>query len=156
MHMRCSTAEYIWRMRDDGQTGLNRIGGRVGFTAVGVFLFFGATMASLAATTLLWPGTFLDRVWELNPPVYKQLAPLGGAVGILFLLLGAALVAAGIGWFGRRLWGWKLTVGIIVLQVLGDVVNCVRGDLVRGGIGVVIAGALLLFLLRPKVRAIFA
>ena len=28
-----------------------------GFTAMGVFLFFGAVMATLAATTLLWRGT---------------------------------------------------------------------------------------------------
>jgi hypothetical protein len=56
-------------------------------------------MPSLAATTLLWRGTALDRLWDLNPIAYKQLAPLGGAVRILFLLLGAALTAAGIGWF---------------------------------------------------------
>jgi hypothetical protein len=54
-----------------------------------------------------------------------------------------ALVAAGIGWFRRRLWGWKLAVAIIAIQVAGDVINCIRGDWVRGGIGVVIAGVTL-------------
>jgi hypothetical protein len=126
-----------------------------GFTAIGVFLFFGATMSCLAATTLLWRGTVLDRVWALNPIAYQQLMPLGGAVGIFFLVLTAALTAAGIGWFRRRLWGWRLAVVIIAMQVLGDVVNCLRGDLVRGGVGVIIAGALLLFLLQPRVRATF-
>ena len=87
---------------------------------------------------------------------YKQLAPFGITVGIFFLLLGAALSTAGIGWFRRRLWGWRLAVAIIGTQVLGDVVNCVRGDLLRGGTGLIIAGALLLFLLQPKVRAAFA
>ena len=128
----------------------------LGFTAIGVFLFFGAVMASLAATTLLWRGTPLDRVWALNPMAYKQLAPLGVTVGILFLLLGATLITAGIGWFRRSLWGWRLAVAIIAIQVLGDVVNCVRGDWLRGGTGVIIAGALLLFLLQPKIRATFA
>jgi len=127
-----------------------------GFAAIGIFLFFGAIMASLAATTLLWRGTALDRLWNLNPTAYKQLAPFGGTVGILFLLLGAALTTAGIGWFRHRLWGWRLAVVIIATQVLGDIVNCVRGDLLRGGTGAVIAGALLLFLLRPRVRAAFA
>jgi len=148
---------YIQQMRD------HRIGLDLavrpktpGLNAVGIFLFFGAIMASLAATTLLRRGTLLDHLWALNPKAFKQLAPLGGAVGILFLLLGAALATAGIGWFRRRLWGWRLAVVIIAIQVLGDVVNCVRGDLLRGGTGVIIAGALLLFLLQPKVRGAFA
>jgi hypothetical protein len=106
-----------------------------GFTAIGVFLFFGAVMASLAATTLLWRGTVLDRLWTLNPTAYKQLAPLGRIVGILFLALSAALTTAEIGWFQRRLWGWGLAVVISSTQVLGDVVNCARGDWLRGGTG---------------------
>jgi hypothetical protein len=94
-------------------------------------LFFGAIMASLAATTLLWRGTALDRVRVLNPIAYKQLAPLGSTVGILFLLLGATLATAGIGWFRRRIWGWRLAV-------------------------VIIAGALLLHLWQPRVKSTFA
>ena len=127
-----------------------------GFAAIGVFLFFGAIMASLAATTLLLPGTPLDRAWTLNPTAYKQLSPLGSKVGILFLLLAVVLVVSGIGWFQRRLWGWRLAVAIIATQVIGDIVNLVRGDWLRGGTGVIIAGALLLYLLTPRVRAVFS
>jgi len=143
-------------MRDIDPTSCDLEHKPPGFTAIGVFLFFGAIMASLAATTLLWRGTVLDRVWDLNPIAYRHLAPLGGKVGILFLLLSAALATAGVGWFRRRLWGWRLAVAIIATQVLGDLVNCIRGDLLRGGTGVLIAGALLLFLLRPQMRAAFA
>jgi hypothetical protein len=145
-------------MRDNDRSGLDpAIGAQTsGFTAMGIFLFFAAVMASLAATTLLWQGTALDRIWALNPTAYKQLAPMGDIVGILFLVLGAALVAAGIGWFRRRLWGWRLAVAIIFIQVLGDVVNWVRGDWLRGGTGVIIAGALLLFLLQSRIRTSFA
>jgi len=126
-----------------------------GFAAIGVFLFFGAAMASLAATTLIWPGTPLDRAWTLNPTAYKQLSPLGTKVGILFLLLAVALATAGIGWFQRRLWGWRLAVAIIGTQVIGDIVNLARSDWLRGGVGIIVAGALLLYLLRPRVRAAF-
>jgi hypothetical protein len=66
-----------------------------------------------------------------------------------------ALTTAGLGWFRRRLWGWRLAVVIIGIQVLGDISNCVRGDWLRGGTGVIIAGALLLFLLQPRIRATF-
>jgi ABC-type branched-subunit amino acid transport system permease subunit len=145
-------------MRDNHPTGLDLASGRKprGYTAIGIFFFLGAVMAGLAATTLLRPGTALDRVWALNPAAYKQLVPLGRIVGILFLVLCPALITAGIGWFRRRLWGWRLAVGIISIQVLGDVVNCIRGDWLGGGTGVIIAGALLLFLLRPRTRATFA
>jgi hypothetical protein len=149
---------YIQQMRDNDRIGLPRAVGPnpPGFAVIGIFLFFGFITAVLAATTLLWRGTVLDRLWALNPIAYKQLAPLGDTVGILFLLLGAALATAGIGWFRHRLWGWRLAVVIIAIQVLGDVVNLVRGDLLRGGTGVIIAGALLLFLLQSKIRATFA
>ena len=40
--------------------------------------------------------------------------------------------------------GWRLAVVIISKRFLGDVVNCIRGDWLRGGTGVIIAGALLI------------
>jgi hypothetical protein len=141
---------YIQRMQDQ-----NHGTKPPWFAALGIFLFFGATMASLAAITLLWRGTVLDGAWALNPTAYGQLATMGGKVGVLFLLLAAALAMAGIGWFRRRVWGWSLAVVILAIQVLGDIVNCVRGDWLRGAVGVVIAGALLLYLARPKVRGVF-
>ena len=126
-----------------------------GFVAIGIFLFFGAAMAALAATTLIVRGTLLDRAWELNPEAYRQLAPLGSNIGVLFLLLSAALTVTGIGWFRRRRWGWILAVVIIGTQVSGDFVNLARGDWLRGGIGVVVAGLLLLYLLSSRIRAAF-
>lgn len=99
-------------------------------TAIGAFLVFGATIACLEGTTLVWPGTVLDRVWALNPRAYNQLSPLGRSVGIPFLILSLALAVAGLGWFKRRRWGWQLAVVVIATQVLGDFVNVVRGQLV--------------------------
>src|SRR6266571_1722012 len=119
-----------------------------GIAAVGIFLFLGALMAFLAGTTLIWRGTALDRLWVLNAPAYKQLAPFGTTAGALFLLLGTTLTAAGLGWLRRRIWGLRLAVVIIGAQVLGNIV--------RGGAGSAIAVALLIYLLRPKVRAAFA
>ena len=126
-----------------------------GFRAIGIFLLFGAAMAAYAGTTLIWRGTVLDKLWALNPRAYEQLAPLGRIVGLAFLLLSAALVAAAAGWFKRRIWGWGLATGVILTQVVGDLFNLLRGDFLRGGIGCVIAGSLLFYLLRPKVRIFF-
>jgi hypothetical protein len=125
-------------------------------TAIGAFLFFGAIMALLAGATLIWRGTFLDRMWSLNTSAYKQLSAFGRTVGIPFFVLSIALAVAGVAWFKRRLWGWWLAVGIITTQLLGDVVSVSRGDLTRGGTGFVIAGALLFYLFRPNVKAAFS
>jgi len=145
-------------MRDRPNSGTDKVVGHQmprGITAVGVFLFFGATMASLAGTTLTWPGTFLDRLWALNPATHKQLATFAKPAGVLFLILAATLALAATGWFKQRLWGWRLAVAVIATQVLGDLVNFFRGDYWRGGVGFSIASALLFYLLRPAVRAVF-
>ena len=112
-------------------------------------------MASLAATTLIFPGTILDRAWRLNPVAYAQLAPLGAPVGMAFLFLAAVLAVAATGWSQRRRWGWMLAVVIIATQVVGDFLNLLRGDVLRGAVGVTIAGALLFYLTRPPVRSAF-
>jgi hypothetical protein len=123
---------------------------------MGIFLVFGACMASLAGLTLALPGTALDQIWILNPRAYKQLAPLGREVGTLFLLLASALAAAAALWFKRRVWGWRLAVVIIATQIAGDLVNFFSGHVIEGGIGVVIASALLVYLLRTDVKSAFS
>lgn len=122
---------------------------------MGIFLCFGAAMAALAGTTLVWRGTALDQMWMLNPRAYKELAPFGKVVGIAFLFLSALLATAAIGWLQRRVWGWWLAVIVIATQILGNLMNIFLGRIVEGGIGFTIAGLLLLYLLRAKVRAVF-
>ncbi len=102
-----------------------------GMAAFGVFLVFGVVMACLAGITLAWPGTHLDRIWALNPNAYNHLSSFGRKVGILFLVLSATLALAAVGWTRRRLWGWRLAVAIIAIQLLGDIVNVFRGDYLR-------------------------
>jgi hypothetical protein len=135
--------------------GSDTRGTPTGFKYVGAFLFFGSTMATLAGITLVFPGTILDQAWRLNPRAYEEMSPLGPWLGIAFLFLATLLVLAATGWLKRRYWGWLLTVGIIATQVIGDFVNIIRGDYLRGVTGFVIASALLVYLLRPRVRGLF-
>jgi len=112
-------------------------------------------MAVLAGTMLLWPGTVLDRLWSLNPAAHKAFAPLGNSIGLLFYLLSIVLLTAAVGWIKQRIWGWRLTVAIVSSQVGVDFVNLIRGDFLRGCIGLLIAGSLLIFLLRSNIRTMF-
>src|SRR5258706_1612981 len=95
-------------------------------------------------------------MWKCNSAAYNELGPLGAAASVLFLLLSVGVAVAVTGWFKRRLWGWRLTVVIIAAQLVGNLVNVLRGDVVRGAIGLTIAGALFFYLLRSEVRAAFA
>src|SRR5260370_40678110 len=89
-------------------------------------------MASLAGVTLIWRDTILDRMWAINAPAYRRLAPFGKTVGIPFLLLGATLVVAATGWFGHRLWGWRLAGALIATQVLGKIREGFLGNVGAG------------------------
>jgi len=127
-----------------------------GMTAIGVFFLFGAAMAIIAGITLMRPGTALDHMWSLNPRAYRDLAPFGKSVGVLFLFLAISLLLAGLGWLKRQLWGWRLSVVIVGIQVLGNLAGIFLGRAVEGVVGFTIAGALLLYMVRPEVSGSFA
>lgn len=104
---------------------------------------------------LLWPGTALDKLWTLNPAAHSEIARLGQLMGVPFYALSITLMITAVGWFKQRIWGWRLAIVIIASQVIGNAFNFVRGDFLRASAGLVIAGALLIFLLRSKIRAVF-
>ena len=93
---RIALSAYIQQMRDDNRTGLDlAVGPKApGFTAIGIFLFFGAIMASLAATTLLWRGTPSEKGALMNRsshPLRNWLLDRIGIAGTNTPLLIAAL-----------------------------------------------------------------
>lgn len=126
-----------------------------GFVPIGVFFVFGATMAAYAAVTLLRPGTFLDALWVVNKRGHAGLILLGRSAGLLFIVLSVLLALAAVGWFRRRKWGWVLGVTIVAINMAGDVVNLVRREGLKGALGVVIAGMLLIYMTRAGVRSYF-
>jgi len=126
-----------------------------GFIPIGIFFIFGATMAGYAAVTLFRPGTFLDALWALNKQGHAGLLPFGRRAALLFVLLSGMLAAAAAGWFRGRHWGWTLGVTIIAINAAGDLVNIARGERLKGAVGLVVAGSLLIYMTRPKVRAYF-
>lgn len=126
-----------------------------GWIAIGIFLLAGGAMASIAGITLIKPGTFLDRMWVLNPTGHAGLMPLRKTVGPLFPVLALALAAAGIGWLKNRYWGWFLAVLLIGGNALGDVIRFASGAWISGAVGVLIAGSLLFYLTTARVRTWF-
>jgi hypothetical protein len=126
-----------------------------GFIPIGIFFLFGATMAAYASVTLLKPGTALDALWALNRTGHTQLASLGKGAGLGFAVLSALLCATSVGWFRRRYWGWLLGTAVIAINAAGDLINGLRGEWLKGAVGVAIAGLLLLYMTRSGVRHYF-
>jgi len=113
-------------------------------------------MAAYAALTLLWPGTFLDLLWMMNPRGHAELVPFARIAAPAFMILSAALAATAIGWLRHRYWGWVWGLSIIAINATGDLLNLARHEVLKGAIGIVVAGLLLIYMSRPSVRNYFS
>ncbi len=146
--------QFQGKIHDDIMTNANLDRRPTGFLPLGIFFLFGSIMATYAAVTLMKPGTFLDRAWELNRSGHVALRSMGPMIGIPFLILATALFLAGIGWLQRKHWGWFLGTGIIASNLLADAIHLLLGDW-KSLVGIVIAGWLLLYMTRNRVRKYF-
>lgn len=124
---------------------------------VAAFLFAATAIAVVVATSLLFPGTSLDRIWSLNQPAYAAFHVLGKASGLLLLLLAVGTAAAGAGLLRAAKWAWWLAILLFSINGLGDIITLLtpKRDLLKSGSGVVIAAAFLTCLCRPDVIAFF-
>jgi len=127
-----------------------------GLTLLSAFFVFGTLMALLAALGLLFPDSALEPMWRLNRHAQVGLMELGWLGVALMVSVAIACATAAIGVRRRALWGHRLALTLIALNLVGDVVAAiVQGD-PRTLIGVPIGGAIIYYLLRPRTRAQFA
>ena len=104
---------------------------------------------------LFWPGSKFEVIWKIYPARRSLLMPYRMWLGPGFLMLAIVMVSASIALFRRRVWGWWLAVAIFLVNGLSDAGQILLGHFLEGGIGVAVAGAILFYLSRPKVREIF-
>jgi hypothetical protein len=124
----------------------------LGILLIAIFFALSTCIVLAAGAALLWPGTSLERIWSLYPARRAMLMPYRSVLGPLFLVLFPIMACASIGNFLNRRWGWWLAVGIFSANGLGDVIQLFMGRLIEGGIGVAVAGSILFYLTRLKIR----
>jgi hypothetical protein len=105
-------------------------------------------MSGLAYILLLFPGSAFDSVWRLNPQAQEGFRRMGPWAVVLMATVCAACALAARGLWILAPWGRRLALGILTVNLIGDLGNALlRGDL-RTLIGLPIGGALIAYLLR--------
>ena len=127
----------------------------IGITALSLFFLFGAGASFVAFISLLFPGSFLEPIWRLNPRARAGLGGMGVWAVILMgsVWLACALAAVGV-WRGAR-WGYWLAVSLLAINLLGDTLNLFLRTEPRAVVGIPIALAILAFLMSRRVRRFF-
>ena len=112
------------------------------------FFGFGAMMCLLTIVLLVFPGTKLDSLWNLNPEARVAFQSLGNWSILLMAAVGTGCTLAAIGlWYGK-VWGVPLAIAILFINIIGDLVNVVIRHDYRPLIGVPIAGVMIFYLAR--------
>ena len=114
-------------------------------------------MSFLSALILVLPGSFLSAPRSLNESAFARFETWGYMPALLFAVVGIATALAGRGLLRRRRWAWWFAVAVFAMNIVGDIISLASThDLMRRGLGVVVAGALLMCLLRRDVRDYYA
>jgi hypothetical protein len=113
-------------------------------------------MSLTSGVALLFPGSFLESMWRLNPRARDELSRLGPwAIVLMFSVsVACALSAAGL-WRGVA-WGHRLATVVLVANLVGDAVGALSGAEPRAAIGIPIGAALVAYLWSKRVRAFYA
>ena len=123
-----------------------------GVTALSIFFAAGVIPATVSALALAWPGAWADAVWRLKPEARSQFAQLGPWAIPLMIVVALACAGAAVGLWTRRRWGHRLAVGLLGVNLVGDLLNAVMRSDWRTLIGLPIGGAMLAYLLSRRVR----
>ncbi len=119
----------------------------LGIKLLSAFFAFGAGICLITIITLLFPGGALDPIWRLNPDAHVAFQQIGRLSILLMVVVGSACAVAAIGLATRARWGVSLALGILAVNLVGDLLNAfVRHDL-RTLIGLPIGGAMIAYLL---------
>ena len=114
------------------------------------FFLFGAAMCLLTIVLLEFPGTALDAVWRLNPEARRGFLGIGPWASVIMAIAGTAFALSAVGLIRRRVWGRRLAIAVLAVNVAGDTAGAVMRRDPRTLIGLPIAGAMIAFLLKVE------
>ena len=123
---------------------------------VAAFLFAATAIAANVGASLLFPGAFLDRLWDLNPQGAALFRRIGPISGVFLWALAAGTCAAALGLLRGSKWAWRFALVLFTVDGAGDLVSYFfTGDWLKSVVGLVVTSAFLYSLARPPVRRYF-
>lgn len=117
-----------------------------GIVALSAFFLAGALVCLAAITSLLSPGGPLEPMWRLNPQARVAFAQMGPWTIALMAAVALACGLSGAGLWRGATWGRRLAIGLLAVNLVGNLANATLGGDPRTLIGLPIGGALLLYL----------
>ena len=123
---------------------------------IAAFLFAATAVALIVALSLIFPGSWLDRIWELNRHARAGFEFFGKSSVVVLAFLALCTSAAAVGLLRGRKRAWWLAVTLFAANGVGDLVNLfITRKLFKAGTGVLVALAFLWCLFRPRMAAYF-
>ena len=126
-----------------------------GITALSIFFLFGAIVSFVSFISLLFPGSFLESMWRLNPRAHEGFTSIGGWAIALMGAVCVACASAAVGLWRATRWGYWTAVILLSVNLLGDIANVVFGTEPRTAVGIPILIAILAFLRSKQARHFF-
>jgi len=95
-------------------------------------------------------------MWRLNPRAREAFSGMGAWALLLLGPVCLACAASAHGFFHGKRWGYRLGIGLLLVNLTGDLINAALGIEPRAVIGVPIVALLLWYLSSSRVRSFFS
>jgi hypothetical protein len=119
----------------------------IGLKLLSVFFWLGFLASGLAFVSLLFPGSFFEAIWQLNPRAKEGFDQMGWPALLLMGNIWIACGLAAIGLWRDRRWGYWVGIFMLSGNLIGDILNVANGTEPRAAVGIPVACALLIYLI---------
>jgi uncharacterized membrane protein (DUF2068 family) len=117
------------------------IGGLLALIFGSLFTFMGPTIAAQAAAA--------------DEAAAMATGPMMMGFGVFGLIMGLLYLITAYGLFGLKPWAWMVAVVVQVLAFVSHLAGFFQGQVAGAVVGLLIAGGILFYLMRPHVKAAF-
>lgn len=130
-----------------------------GLRFLALFFFFGTTMCLLTIVLLAFPDSVLEPLWRLNPGARDAFQSMGNWAFAMMAVVGTACLLSAIGLLRNATWGRALAIGVLSINLIGDIAGAIVRSDPRTLIGLPIAGLMIWYLVKrapataPPLRA---